>query len=211
VRGRKAMLLSGRGLLPTGLQSDRPLRRARAVGCGSGGAWRWNRARATRVLLLVALLAARVVAAHAGALPPPTGPVILTVTGNIDHTNVGSAAQFDRALLDSLGRAQLRTSTSWTDGTPVFEGIWGRSLLDALGAHGKVAVARALNDYVVEIPLSDLTGLDVLIATRMDGKNLRIRDRGPLWIIYPWDQHPELNSEAVKQRSIWQLNELDIR
>ena len=148
---------------------------------------------------------------HADELPAPEGPVVLTVTGNINNTNSGQAALFDLALLESLEIATLETATSWTDGVPVFEGVWGRTLLEVLGAEGQVAVARALNDYVIEIPLSDLRELDVLIASKMNGRHLRIRDRGPLWVIYPWDQHPELDTEAVKQRSIWQLTELEIR
>lgn len=166
--------------------------------------------------VVVAMLTVMVLSGVSGILraeelPVPTGPVVLTVTGNISRTNSEQAALFDLKLLESLEMATLETATSWTDGIPVFEGVMGRTLLKVVGAEGEVAVARALNDYVIEIPLSDLRELDVIIASKMNGEHLRIRDRGPLWVVYPWDEHPELETEAVKQRSIWQLSELEIR
>src|SRR5688572_21118280 len=52
---------------------------------------------------------------HAGAaqmlddLPPPEGPVLLTVKGRIAVTNGGGAARLDRARLHALDTAELRT------------------------------------------------------------------------------------------------------
>jgi hypothetical protein len=148
--------------------------------------------------------------ALAEPLPPPTGPVILTVTGSIDNRNTESGAQFDLEMLEALGTTELRTSTSWTEGTPVFEGVLGRRLLDAVGARGARAVGRALNDYSIAIPLSDFRDLPLLLALKMNGQYLKVRDGGPIWIIYPWDQHPELVNEETKQKSIWQLTELQV-
>ena len=35
-----------------------------------------------------------------------------------------------------------------------------------------------------------------------------VRDRGPMWIIYPWSEHPEISDEIHHGRSIWQLESL---
>ena len=61
------------------------------------------------------------------------------------------------------------------------------------------------------IPLEQLTRYPVLVALKMDGRYMRVRDKGPLWIVFPWDDYPELADEKTKQRSIWQLKAIHIR
>jgi hypothetical protein len=68
-----------------------------------------------------------------------------------------------------------------------------------------------MNDYKSIIPFEDFDSYDVLLATRMNGTPLRIRDKGPIWVIYPWSQYPELDDEVTRRKSVWQLNHLDVR
>jgi hypothetical protein len=44
-----------------------------------------------------------------------------------------------------------------------------------------------------------------------DGARLSRRDMGPIWIVYPRDEFPELQLETVNARWIWQLTELEVR
>ena len=63
-----------------------------------------------RTLLgLAALAAAGIAPARAESLAPPTGAVLLTVTGEIAHTTAPGRAEFDRAALDALGRHEIKT------------------------------------------------------------------------------------------------------
>jgi hypothetical protein len=162
----------------------------------------------TLALLMVYSISAG--ALLAAELPAPAGPIILTVSGNINQRNSPEGAAFDREMLESLGLAELRTSTAWTEGVPVFEGVPAAELLEAVDAKGDRVVGRALNDYESAIPLSDFTEFPVLLALKMNGRDLRIREGGPIWIVYPWDQYPELVNEETKHRSVWQLNELHV-
>ena len=43
---------------------------------------------------------------------------------------------------------------------------------------------------------------------KMNGEILRTRNKGPLWVIYPWSEQPELRTQIVYGRSIWQIKEL---
>ncbi len=160
-------------------------------------------------LLLVAALAAPTLANE--PLPEPAGRVILTISGAIDHTNADGTARFDRAMLERIGVTRVATSTSWTDGISAFEGVLARDLLRAVGATGDVVSAQALNDYAIEIPTSDFESYDVLFAFRMDGVDLTRRDKGPLWIVYPRDEHSELRNQKADAKWIWQLVKLDIK
>lgn len=145
-------------------------------------------------------------------LAAPTSLVILQVTGKIAQANRGAAAVFDRTMIETIGLKHLHTSTAFTDGRKTFEGIMVRDLLAQVRTGGATKVtARALNDYTVDIPLSDFDRYDVLLALRMDGQDLTARDKGPLWIVYPPDDFPELQDERYDHRWIWQLNRLELK
>src|ERR1700752_2444894 len=56
------------------------------------------------------------------AIPAPTGPVILRITGKIAAASNGEVA-FDLAGLESLGLVRYTTPTNWTEGPATFEGV----------------------------------------------------------------------------------------
>jgi hypothetical protein len=143
------------------------------------------------------------------SLPQPTQQVILTIMGKIERKNSEAAALFDRPMLEALGLETLRTSTAWTDGTVEFVGVPVRKLMQAVGARGKTVMASALDNYHVQIPMSDFEQYPVLFALRMEGKELN-SDRGPIWIVYPRDNFPQLQNESVDARWIWQLSKLTV-
>ncbi|WP_211607221.1 molybdopterin-dependent oxidoreductase [Halomonas daqiaonensis] len=143
-------------------------------------------------------------------LPSPEGEVKLVVSGQIAATNQDDEAHLDLDLLETLPRHELTTSTSVTDGVIHFEGFLVRDLLEWLDANGETAVAIALNDYIVEIPLQDFYDYDVILATHMDDQRLTRRDKGPLWIVYPRDDHAELQDIRYDYRWVWQLHRLEI-
>ena len=85
----------------------------------------------------------------------PSGPVILTVSGDIAHSNSDGTAQFDMAMLTELPVTTFSTSTIWTEGEQQFTGVELHVLVEQLGVQGDKLIASAINDYHVEIPLSD--------------------------------------------------------
>lgn len=156
------------------------------------------------------LLAATTAAAAVDRLSAPKGTVILTVRGRIAATNEGGLARLDRNLLLAWGADQLRTTTPFTEGVGTFSGVLASRLLEILGAEGRWLLTRALNDYAVTIPIEELRAYPVLLAVDHDGRPLSVRDRGPVWLIYPWSQHPELADRVHRQRSIWQLIDIEV-
>jgi hypothetical protein len=171
----------------------------------------WHRPPAQLFLIgLVLALGAARAPLQAGDLPKPAGPVILTVGGAISHTNAPGRAEFDRAMLEDLGLVRLRTWTPWTEGEPEFEGVPAQRLMEAVGATGSEVRAVALNDFESTIPLADFERYPVLLAITMDGQQLRVRDKGPIWIVYPWSDHPELDDMPTRRKSVWQLRSLRV-
>ena len=68
----------------------------------------------------------------------------------------------------------------------------------------------ALNDYVTEIPVADFRDNPVILATAIDGKSLSVREKGPIFIIYPFDEQPSLNNETYYGRSAWQVKSIEV-
>lgn len=144
------------------------------------------------------------------ALEPPTGRVLLKVGGEISVTNVGDEAHFDREMLLALPQRQTLTATPWHDGKVAFSGPLGRELLAAVGARGETLRVVALNDYEVSLPVTDLQRYDVILAMTMNGEPLRVRDQGPLFVIYPFDEEPHLLNEEILMRSVWQVASIHV-
>src|SRR5438045_7440451 len=86
-------------------------------------------------------------AGPASALEPPAGPVVLTVSGDIEAHNSADGAQFDMAMLEKLPQRSFVTKTPWYPAPHKFTGVPLRELLAAVGARGKTVKAIALNDY----------------------------------------------------------------
>lgn len=164
-------------------------------------------------LITVAVLAT--IAAHCFAwpavaqdIPAPTGDVILTISGEIDVTNVGETLQFDHATFDALADSEFETSTTWTDGIHRFRGLSLSTLTDLLALSDGTFLATAINDYAVEIPVSDARPGGPIIAYQIDGNVMSVREKGPLWIVYPYDSSPDYRTAVIHARSIWQLDRL---
>ena len=142
-----------------------------------------------RLAFVVALFATfNAFPSQAELLMAPTGRIILSVTGNISQTNAQGEARFDRAMLESLDNATLITRTPWTEGDVKFEGIWARDLATAVGAEGRTAVALAL---------------------KLNGRHIRVRDKGPVWINYPTPKSGELTDTESRGKMVWQQKRLE--
>jgi hypothetical protein len=142
---------------------------------------------------------------------PTEAKILLTVTGRIAPPNGAKFATFDLAALRALPQTTFQTATIWTEGRPTFTGVSLRVLLDEVGAAGRKIHAVALNDYAVDIPVTDAVEGGPIVAYEIDGKALPIRNRGPLWIVYPYDARADYRSEVIYARSIWQLDRIEIR
>src|SRR5690606_40451332 len=71
--------------------------------------------------------------------------------------------------------------------------------ISLLNASGTRLYITALNEYRAQLPVSDTAKYDVILARRINGHPLRVRDRGPTFIVYPFDQDPDLKSETDRK------------
>ena len=172
-------------------------------------------------MLAAATLALNGSPARAADLPPPAGPVILTVAGAVEKPNRGpvdpfadgffayheigfaQAAEFDLAMLEALGMHETRAHYPNWPGLSTFEGPLLADVLAAAGAGGSSLRAVALDGYASDIALADLEKYRVLLALKRDGRYLGIGGRGPAWIVYPREDHPELQAAPDDAGLAW--------
>lgn len=141
------------------------------------------------------------------------GPALAQDAPLLSVDGPGGSRSYDLPALQALGEAQIRTSTVWTEGTHSFTGVPLASILaDAgiatgAGSAGEVT-ATAINDYAISIPLAEIGAEVPLVAYLMDDSEMSVRDKGPLWIVYPYDADRQYQTEVIYSRSIWQLNRI---
>ncbi len=143
------------------------------------------------------------------ALEPPKGHPILVISGNVLVLNSEVHATFDREMLEALDWREVESYTEFSDGLQSFAGPTLASVLDAIGVSEGTLHARALDDYIIQIPVTDAEAFGVILALDRNGKPMRVRDKGPLWVIYPASDPSELN-ELHSSRMIWQLKSIEV-
>jgi hypothetical protein len=147
----------------------------------------------------------------AWALEPPTGPVVLTLTGQVRTTNGPRGAEFDLAMLRRLPQTSFSTKTPWYASVRRFTGPLLRDVLSAAGAKGTTLRVTALNDYRVDVPVDDALRHELIVAHLIDDRPMAVRDKGPLFLIYPFDARPELRTAVYYSRSAWQLRSIEVQ
>lgn len=156
----------------------------------------------TRRLFGAAMLAA---VASSGFAEAHDQEVVLTVSG------LSEEKSFTIRELEEIGTEAVETTTIWTDGVQTFEGVPLHLLLGHLDVTSGELVTSAINDYAISLPVEDALEPGPIIAFLRNGEQMAVRDKGPLWIIYPYDSAEEFQTEVVHARSIWQLNRIEIR
>ena len=147
--------------------------------------------------------------AAAQSIPAPTGKVILTISGQVLSTGQAAIA-FDREGLEALGMTSFETMTPWYATKVKFEGVPMAKLMRSVGANGQKLSVTALNDYTTEIPIEDFEKYNVILAMKRDGQYMPVSDKGPLFIVYPFDANPELKNQKFYGRSAWQVAKMAV-
>lgn len=148
--------------------------------------------------------------ATAATLPTPEGRILLKVSGAITQTNGEGVAQFDQAMIEALPQRETVTETPWFEGPQTFTGPLLSDLMAAVGAAGGELRIEAVNEYAATMPWTDIEAVPVILAVRHNGALMSVRDKGPLFVVYPFDEHPELHDEVYFSRSVWQVVAIEV-
>jgi hypothetical protein len=156
-------------------------------------------------------------------LPSPTGTPLLTFTGKLESTaSNGSAGagggagggapsvSLDRAAIDSLNRIELTVSDPFQQKQIGYKGVWLADLLRAVGVPDSASNLHmtALDDYVVNIPMSDVRAGGIFFAVQnLDGTPIPVSAGGPTRIVFR-DGTP---SGANSEQWIWSIATIEVQ
>lgn len=141
------------------------------------------------------------------SLPAVASDVILTIDGEIAG---GVPVELTREDIEALGSSIIVTKTPWHDNAVTFEGVSLAVLLEKIGATGDSLAVVALNNYRSELPVEDIEKYGVILALKQDGAYMPVSDKGPLFIVYPFDSDAALNTEVFYSRSAWQVRSITV-
>jgi hypothetical protein len=128
--------------------------------------------------------------------------VVLTLTSASEDMLV----ELTEEDLLSIEQHSIFTENEFVDGLVEFTGPLVRDVVALLAdLEIEALILTAVNDYAVEIPVSDIIDYDVIFALTQDGERFSARDKGPIWVIYPMTDHIELQDRVYNDRLIWQL------
>jgi hypothetical protein len=131
--------------------------------------------------------------------------IILTVSGK-SASSVD--VQLDEAAFAKLPKIAMNVPTPWYPTPQTFEGPLLRDILKIAKINSGMIKLIALNDYIITIPVSDALEYDVIVARNRNGQPMTIRDKGPLFVIYPFHKNKELMHNKYYRRCSWQLRSI---
>lgn len=162
-------------------------------------------------LSLTFLLIAAATAVSPRVAEGQSGDPILTVSGRLGGIVAGDTVTFTYEDLKALRQVEIGEENPWEAGSPTFSGPLLSDVLALVGADGPVLELVALNDYRITVPAADATDHRPILALDRNGEPMRIRDKGPIWLIYPAASAATLGRETMEARMIWQLEEIVVQ
>ena len=163
------------------------------------------------VCLLFIVPALSVATTHVVGTSPYTedSEVVLTVTGKHGlETDEKAALTF--GTIRELPSFSFTTKTPWTEGEDNWEGVRLSVLLEHLGTSSSEFLAWADDGYEATFKGVDVEKYPVILAYKKNGEFLSLRDLGPLWIMFPFDQYKELDAQHIYEIAVWQLSRIEI-
>ncbi|MEO5736138.1 MAG: hypothetical protein ABIQ82_01630, partial [Variovorax sp.] len=156
-----------------------------------------------------------VVSPSTRALIPPaplsSGPsaVAASVVTTATEVTASEAVRFTEAQILALPVSVLVTATDWTPVSRFEDPLLG-DVLRLKAGQAQTLRVYALTDYAITIPVSDLEKYTPILAHTRNGVRVKRSDFGPLFIVYPRDQNPELRASRMSARMAWQVGRIDV-
>ncbi|MBY4893888.1 oxidoreductase [Rhodobacteraceae bacterium N5(2021)] len=124
--------------------------------------------------------------------------------------STGPFVNLDDSDLSALPQMEFETTTQWTTGSLRFSGPLLSDLLDFYGAGSGDLRLTAINDYSVDLSRDLVTPEAPIVANRINGEPFSRRDKGPFWVVYPYDRAVEFRTEQTFAASVWQLSQITV-
>ena len=120
-----------------------------------------------------------------------------------------SAVQLNSTELLALPQQKFVTHHSWSDKAETFSGPLLQDVLNTTCNNSEKIKLTALNDYAIDMDFNEVKKYQPIIALSVNGKRLSVREKGPLWVMLPLDEH-KITDRSLDGIMIWQLSDIEI-
>lgn len=146
------------------------------------------------------------------AIPAPSGEVILTVTGKIDAKNKGDALELDMATLEKFGVVKYDIDDPWMKTSVTYSGVLLSDFLKIVGAASAENIhIVALDDYQIDLTVTEAQKWPVLLATQSNGQYMSVAENGPTRIIFPFGRFSNIDIVLYQDLSIWNIKSIEVQ
>lgn len=150
-------------------------------------------------LLRVVLVSLLPTAIFAGA------PVLLEVEVSDQFGGDSFKLSFTMEDLQALPAVSFETETIWFTGSQHFTGVPLAALMQQVGVTDGVLEVSGSDDFTRQISMSAAAESGAIVAYERNGAPMTVRRKGPLRIVYPYDDFPPLKRDVLFTNTIWQL------
>lgn len=131
-------------------------------------------------------------------------------SGSVTFTKPnGELVKVSMAQLMEMPATEFYTSTPWTNGVQKFQGVSFELLLDTYAGDVDQVRVAALNDYSVIVPTNVLRKDGAILAYYLNDAEMSVREKGPFWIVFPYDKDARLQADTYWSYSVWQVKSVD--
>ncbi len=129
-----------------------------------------------------------------------TDKVVLTIK------NGSIVKEIKDSDLKKLKWTSFSSSTPWFASVQKFNGPLLKDVLTLANIKQTDNITvTALDKYQINIPASDAWKEPVILTREINDKPLKIKDKGPTWIVYNFDSKPSLKTDMYYSRSPWSI------
>jgi|TARA_R110000787_G_scaffold126902_2_gene238140 hypothetical protein len=121
----------------------------------------------------------------------------------------GTRVEVPMETLMEMPATEFYTSTPWTTGVQKFKGVEFKLLLDTYGIDADTVRVSALNDYSVMVPANVLRADGAILAYHLNDAEMSVREKGPFWVVFPYDKDVRFQTDAYWAYSVWQVKAID--
>ena len=121
----------------------------------------------------------------------------------------GETASYTVETLEAHPTYRLVTKTPWREEQAVFEGVLLADVLASNGLDAAPAIrVTAENDFTSDIPQAAWREVPILIATRVNGRPIPRRERGPLLFVVE-DAAYHASPNVLEQHLVWMAKRIE--
>jgi len=124
----------------------------------------------------------------------------------------GDSVSVSYEELVAMPSQTFTTHLPWYEGVNTFTGVRLENLLlhyTSEGVPDQVNV-RALNDYAIDISGEDISAYHPILTYLKNGERMKVRDKGPYWLIYSLEDYPEIDKSQYHAQMVWQVESIKI-